>query len=132
MAELRHSGYRKLTIINGLDKVSCSIYKKNTLVRLQTATNIIDSTWIFDGNLTSPYSFSFVEGGVLVYLICSGNSSSSYSIKLDVDTSASSSGSITLKPGSEYSPQIAGAILFSTCTDHKKSCEKTCNDSQIK
>jgi hypothetical protein len=116
------AGYRKLTLVSGIGKVNCNVYKKNTLTRLLTNSNLPDNTWSFEGTLNTSYGFDFASGGVLIYLICTAPAANTYSIRLDFDESVSTSGNPPINNSTLLQPMNI-AISYSHCPD-KSNCRK--------
>lgn len=118
------SGIKKTEIyvisqINNLDKVTCNIYlKNNTFQGLQTPTSIPDSSFIFQGILNPSFSFSYVDGGAIVYLICSGAANTPYTVQVKAESTSSSASSLAL---------TTSYTSASSCKDATKACESKCN-----
>lgn len=122
-------GSRTITQTNNLDKVTCNVYLKNnslergSVPKLQTPTSTPDNSFGFQGKLNPSYSFSYVSGGALVYLICNGTANTSYSIQLDYVAPSSNSSSISfLSSYTDY-------LFISSCSSATKTCETKCSRS---
>ena len=118
----------RITQLNNLDKVTCNVYQKNnslervSVPKLQTPTSTPDNSFILQGKLNPSFTFSYVRGGTIVYIICSGTANTSYSLQLDsIPITYSPSGTISiLSLYTDYS-------YVNICKGATKTCETKCS-----